>query len=295
MRRLLRGVMIVLLAVGTLAGCGGGDDDDGILNPPDSPEQRPGEGNRPPVAIAGENRSVLLGTGVRLDASASTDPEGAPLSFSWSLEKPPESIAVLDDPTTPNPFFVPDVTGTYRAVLEVSDGTSTDLDSVEITVRALADAGPDRNVAVGESVTLNAQNSLGPGGRTLNFSWFFVERPLASDATLTTPNDETASFVADEPGRYTVRLTVSDENGQTVTDDVTITAGSPDQVRGELLYQRRCARCHSLGNFDRNATGGAPDLSGRGTVLPSVFDPVHQGIALAPEDFPPLQIFLDSQ
>lgn len=295
MRRVLKGVVILVAALTMLPGCGGGDDDENLLSPPGPPDENVGEGNRPPVAIAGQNLTAPVGSEVRLDASASTDPEEAPLSFSWTLEKPPGSNAVLNDSATATPVFVPDVTGIYRARLQVSDGTATDEDFVEITAQAPADAGPDRTVAVGELVLLDARNSLGPGGRRLSFNWLFVERPLQSRATLTVPDGPTTSFTADQPGRYTVRLTVTDERGASASDDVSIVAGPTGILEGQQLYDTLCALCHSLGNYDRNATPGAPDLSGKGTRLPFVFNPAHAGIVLTPEEVSALQAFLDTQ
>jgi hypothetical protein len=77
--------------------------------------------NLPPVAAAGADTSVTVGAVVMLDGSASRDPEGFPLTFSWTLFSPAGSLAALGDADTPTPFFRADVGGTYRAELLVSD------------------------------------------------------------------------------------------------------------------------------------------------------------------------------
>lgn len=60
---------------------------------------RPGV-NVPPYAAAGPDRHVLQGTTVTLDATASFDEDGDPLTFFWF------GPVTLDDPTAPRPTFV---------------------------------------------------------------------------------------------------------------------------------------------------------------------------------------------
>ena len=79
--------------------------------------------NEPPVADAGSDQAVDTGSSITLDGSASSDADGDALSFSWSLQLPANSTAVLSDPTVVNPSFVVDVEGAYVATLIVNDGT----------------------------------------------------------------------------------------------------------------------------------------------------------------------------
>jgi hypothetical protein len=58
--------------------------------------------NQPPVANAGANQSVTLGSTVQLDGSGSTDPNGLALTYQWSLiSKPSGSNATLNNTTAP--------------------------------------------------------------------------------------------------------------------------------------------------------------------------------------------------
>jgi len=91
--------------------------------------------NSRPVANAGPDQEVAIGGTVTLDGTGSTDKEGKPLTYSWSLtQKPTGSAAVLSDPASPTPTFTADVGGDYVIELVVNDGKqSSSADSVTVT------------------------------------------------------------------------------------------------------------------------------------------------------------------
>jgi hypothetical protein len=79
--------------------------------------------NVPPVANAGPDQTVKVGSLVTLDATRSTDANGDVLTYSWVLTTNPGAPAVvLASATTANPTFTPTVAGIYVATLTVSDG-----------------------------------------------------------------------------------------------------------------------------------------------------------------------------
>lgn len=92
--------------------------------------------NDAPIAKAGNNFYVGIGTEASLDGSDSSDPNGDNLSYSWSfVSRPPTSTTVLIGETTATPGFNVDVGGLYEVQLIVSDG---DKDSLVDTARVLA-------------------------------------------------------------------------------------------------------------------------------------------------------------
>ena len=93
--------------------------------------------NAPPVANAGEPRTVWAGYPIQLDGSGSYDPEGGKLLYVWSIvEKPEGSMVTLSDRTAVNPSFIPDKVGVYNFSLIVYDGLSYSLPSyVTITAK----------------------------------------------------------------------------------------------------------------------------------------------------------------
>jgi len=111
-----------------------------VTPPPVTPP--PSTGNRAPIANAGAAKSVATGATVALDGSASSDPDGDALTFSWTLQRPATSAAALTGATTSKPGFVADVAGSYVATLTVSDGKVTASASVTITAQAAAPPPP---------------------------------------------------------------------------------------------------------------------------------------------------------
>lgn len=99
-------------------------------------------GNTAPIAVAGHPQSLGVGQQVTLSGIDSSDANGDPLTYSWTLSiKPSNSQATLT-PSRTDPAgvsFVPDVTGTYVATLVVNDGL---VNSAPSTVMVFAGATP---------------------------------------------------------------------------------------------------------------------------------------------------------
>jgi hypothetical protein len=84
-----------------------------------------------PVAEAGLSLMAYEGYLVVLNGSASEDPEGDPLSFSWTQTSGPE--VDLQKADTDSPEFTVPAPGTYRFELVVSDGVDlSEPDTVEV-------------------------------------------------------------------------------------------------------------------------------------------------------------------
>jgi hypothetical protein len=91
--------------------------------------------NGVPTANAGTDQTVVAGTLVTLDASASSDPTGDPLTFSWAQLAGP--TAALNAPTTNKPTFIAPQVATRTTLsfrVTVSDGKGAAGDTVDVFV-----------------------------------------------------------------------------------------------------------------------------------------------------------------
>lgn len=78
--------------------------------------------NQVPTANAGPNQLVALAQTVRLNGTASSDPDNDPISYAWAIASAPAgSTARLNGANTAIPYLQPDVTGAYTVTLMVRD------------------------------------------------------------------------------------------------------------------------------------------------------------------------------
>ena len=206
------------------------------------------QANNPPVADAGNAQTVLEGSTVTLNGTAS-DTDGGTLTYLWSHDSN-MNITFSDPSSLPTSFTAPQVDSdtTITITLTVSDGNSTVSDSVDITVTDSANtapsvnAGPDQEKAEGSEVNLDATVADPDTEDTLAYTW-------SHNSTLSitfTDDIEDPSFTAPNVGSDTAiefTLAVSDGTAPvsdkviiTVTDSAntapSVNAG-PDQEKAE--------------------------------------------------------------
>ena len=187
--------------------------------------------NAPPLANAGPDQSVIEKDQVTLNAAASTDADGDPLTYSWSFASiPTGSAAALSDGTVISPTFVADKVGGYTLALVVNDGkVDSAANEVVITAGAgntapVSNAGPDQAVATTDVVTLNSSGSTDVDGDQLTYSWVFTAMPTGSMAILSDATSAMPTFTVDIAGTYALELVVNDGLENSMADAVSIVA-----------------------------------------------------------------------
>jgi len=188
------------------------------------------DANQPPEAQAGIDQELYVQTVAELDGGFSFDPDGDPLDFQWRVDSSPSgsSSNLINDNSEQAELYL-DVEGLYEISLEVSDGATTDTDTMTLLAEApnqppIADAGADQSVPVAASVQLSGANSSDPDGDPLTFEWRLKSLPNGSSATLATASGGLAGFIADLEGNYLIELIVHDGTEESAQDTVKVTA-----------------------------------------------------------------------
>ena len=185
-----------------------------------------------PIARAGPDQDVVLGTLVTLDGSGSIDPEDQVLSYTWSADEGNPSPVVLSNIAITR--FTPTQPGHYTYILVVTAGsTSSQPDSMHLMVSGddnsapVARAGPDYAATLGGSFFLDATSSTDADGDSLSFLWeALADSDIVSIADSSAAQTQILPLL---PGSYTFLLTVSD-GALTGTDEITVLVSSEGNV-----------------------------------------------------------------
>jgi len=205
-----------------------------------------------PTASCSFDAAITTGASTTLDCSASSDPEGDPLTYIFSFYSLPAGSALagweLTGRYTDTASYVPDQAGDYSVRFRVIDDTpNSDRIFLEQTssgagnTAPAASAGADQSVALGPIVTLDGTGSTDADADPLTYRWSFKTIPAKSglvNGNIRDRTTDTANFTPAVAGTYEIRLR-ADDGTTTGVDFATITvSGSPtiaDLVAGDLV------------------------------------------------------------
>lgn len=175
--------------------------------------------NSPPVAVARldlPEQKVYVGSTVVLNGEDSSDADGDPLTYLWSIEFQSRSNgALLSNPTSAKPSLRLSLAGSYSIKLVVDDGKASS-EPAYLTVTTLnsapvADAGPDQSGNAGDTITLDGAQSYDVDGDALSYLWALTAQPAGSAITLgCDPASPICTFEPQTAGDYLAQLIVQE-------------------------------------------------------------------------------------
>ena len=186
--------------------------------------------NVDPVANAGTDQTVYVSTAVSLAGSGS-DSDGSIVSYLW--EQTAGDTVSLSSTTTQNPSFTaPSTPQTLTFSLTVTDNEGgTHSDTVNVTVQFVPNIPPTANAGSNQTVITNTTVNLSGSGSDSDGSVASYAWSQVSGTSISFANDASAatSFTAPASAATLVlRLTVTDNDGDDTSDDVTITVLPPN-------------------------------------------------------------------
>lgn len=182
--------------------------------------------NRAPIANAGSDQTVRIGSIVYLNGGLSYDEDGDSLTYEWVLKSGPPTT-IYDSNSVVANFKAPSSEAKMEFSLIVFDGKAySDPDSVIIDVKdilnnaPIADAGDNQTVAPGSIVTLNGLRSKDPDNDPLYYTWY---QKSGNPIIISGYNSSIAQFIApQEEGEVVVGLIVNDGKVNSVPSEVKI-------------------------------------------------------------------------
>lgn len=190
--------------------------------------------NIPPIANAGDNRTIQLPKNSIVLAGSGSDSDGTIASYQWTKLSGPSSGTILN-PTSPQSGFSYLVQGVYQLQLTVTDNNgATGTSTVTITVTSsnippIANAGDDRTIQLPKNSIVLAGSGSDADGTIVSYQWTKVSGP--SSGTILNPTSPQSGFSYLVQGVYQLQLVVTDNQGATGSSTMQVTVTSATQAR----------------------------------------------------------------
>jgi hypothetical protein len=196
--------------------------------------------NNPPVANAGSDVTITLPTSSAVLNGSGTDIDGSVSSYKWSYVSGPASYT-LGTPNASTTIISSLIEGSYKFKLTVTDNSgATASDDVAVIVNPapnqppVVDAGTDQTTILpADSVILSGSGS-DPDGTISSIQWSKVS---GTGGTIVSPSAGVTKVIGLTEGTYIFRLTVKDNSGVSVSDNVTVNVNpAPIPVKPFAVY-----------------------------------------------------------
>jgi PKD repeat protein len=207
--------------------------------------------NNPPTADPGGPYAAAEGSVVTFDGTRSADPDADPLTYAWTFGDGSTGSGARPAHGYAN-------NGTYTVTLTVTDTRGESAQAVTTAtianVAPSVSAGADAAIETGESYPLAASftdpgSQDGPWNVVVSWGDGSPDHTLAAGA----PGGIAALHGYATSGSYTVRVIVTDRDGDTGSDELVVTAAPPPpppppSSRAVLVGAGNIARCDRLGD-----------------------------------------------
>ena len=191
--------------------------------------------DRIPLADAGTDRALALPDDIAVLMGTGSDPDGGSVSYQWTQISGPSTV-IFTDINVAELTISSLIEGTYVFQFGVTDDEGNTVnDQVSVFVSTtffdalpIAYAGADRSITLPENTVLLMGTGSDPDGGTVTYLWTQVSGP----STATLINTETSDFTADTlvEGDYVFELAVTDDEGNTVSDQVSVSLTFIDEL-----------------------------------------------------------------
>ncbi|MEO7561437.1 MAG: hypothetical protein ABIT07_02525 [Ferruginibacter sp.] len=191
------------------------------------------DGNKPPVASAGIDQTLVLPLDSTVLNGSGTDPDGNIVNYEWRKIRGPGQF-VLENSTTAITKLKSLVQGAYGFELKVTDnGGLTAKDTVIITINApgtinqppVANAGFDQTIMLPKDSVELSGSGTDADGSIEGYSWRKISGP--AQYTLLNSTSAITKVKSLVQGSYVFEFKVTDNGGLQTNDTVVVTVNSP--------------------------------------------------------------------
>lgn len=206
----------------------------------------PPPSNQSPMANAGSPQIITLPSNSVTVTGSGSDPDGSISAYAWTKISGPSQFTIAS-PSQAQTSINNLVQGSYQFQLRVTDNQgATGIANITITVNPaaasnqppVANAGPDQNITLpANSVNLNGSGT-DPNGSIASYAWTKISGP--SQFTISNSSIRNPSVTNLTAGTYDFRLTVTDNQGASASDNINIivngapTGGTTKTLPGKI-------------------------------------------------------------
>ena len=180
------------------------------------------------------DQTITLPTNIVTLSGSGSDADGTIASYSWTKISGPSSYTIVN-PTSAATDITGLVQGVYQFQLSVTDNNgATATDVIIITVNAapnqppVADAGLDQTITLPVNIVTLSGSGSDADGTIASYVWTKISGPLSY--TIVNPTTAATDVTGLVQGVYQFQLQVTDNNGATATDVMSITVNAAANI-----------------------------------------------------------------